>query len=133
CPFIGTSNGVLTRVSPLFMRSSAVSQFTIATNAVYGMQYARARLRSNAFQASGTFHSSSISGRAPFGRRSFRLSPVGSMNGLGVLWRATAVFHMRAYAPASMACRSQRGAVSHVYFSRQFCPAGFGRVCLFQG
>ena len=32
-----------------------------------------------------------------------------------------------------MASRSQRGAVSHVYFSRQFCPEGLGRVCLFQG
>src|SRR5262249_8251553 len=105
----------------------------IVTSAVYGMQYARARFRSNAFQTGGTFHSSSISGRAPAGKRSFRLCPVASKNGFGATLRATAVFHIRAEHPASIAVRSQRGAQSHVYFSRQFWPDGLGRVSLFQG
>src|SRR5262249_61960342 len=98
---------------------------------VHGRPEARPRFPSTAIPPSGTFHSNSISGRAPFGSRSFKLCPVASMNGVGAIFRATAVFHIRAYAPASIAWRSQRGAVSHVYFSRQFWPVGFGRVSLF--
>ena len=79
------------------------------------------------------FHSISISGSAPFGSRSFSDVPVDSMNGFDGSFRATAVFQSRAYAPASMACRSQRGVVSHVYFSFQLCPCGRGFVTLFQG
>ena len=61
------------------------------------------------------------------------LVPVVSINGfLGILL-ATAVIHMRAYAPASTTWRSQRGEVDQVYFSRQLRPCGAGKVSLFHG
>src|SRR5512144_1880475 len=111
----------------------AASQLLNATSAVKPTQYARARLRSKAFHTSGTRHSISSSGRAPLGSWSRSEAPVASMNGLAGSLRATAVFHRRAYAPASIDWRSQRGAVSQVYFSFQLCPCGRGLVTLFHG
>src|SRR5689334_7697363 len=86
-----------------------------------------------ALHALGTFHSSVISGSVPFGTDIRIDVPVHSMNGFAGIFLATAVIHMRAYAPHSTTWRSQRGEVDQVYFSRQLRPCGAGSVSLFHG
>src|SRR5919202_6846466 len=99
------------------------------------MEYARARLRSKAPQVSGIFHSIGLLGSAAFGRLISRLCPVELMNweSLKSAPPVAAVAQMRAYAPVSIACRSQRGAVAQEYFSFQLVAVGLGIVSLFQG
>src|SRR5262249_1351936 len=86
---------------------------------------------SKAFHTSGTFHSMSIAGRVLSGTWIFRLVPVGSRNFRCGITPPAAISQSRAEHSASIARRSQRGAVAQEYRSRQFWRPGWGLVSLF--
>src|SRR5262245_13135410 len=73
----------------------------------------------------------SIAGSVLSGICIFKLVPVGSRNFRCGITPPAAISPSRVVHSDSSARRSQRGAVAQEYFSRQFCPVGWGLVSLF--